>query len=66
MSTLAKCQHPFIINLDYAFHTESLTMLVLGLAEGGDLAALMQSQPDRRLDNQRVRFYSAQIVLALG
>lgn len=28
----ACCQHPFIINLDYAFQTESLAVMVLGLA----------------------------------
>lgn len=30
----ASCQHPFIINLDYAFQTETLVMMVLGLATG--------------------------------
>jgi len=28
----ASCQHPFIINLDYAFQTDSLAIMVLGLA----------------------------------
>ena len=28
----ACCQHPFIINLDYAFQTDSLAIMVLGLA----------------------------------
>jgi serine/threonine protein kinase len=28
----ASCQHPFIINLDYAFQTDALAIMVLGLA----------------------------------
>jgi hypothetical protein len=33
----ASCQHPFIVNLDYAFQTDSLAIMVLGLATAGDL-----------------------------
>jgi serine/threonine protein kinase len=28
----ASCQHPFVINMDYAFQTPSLAIMVLGLA----------------------------------
>ena len=28
----ASCQHPFIINMDYAFQTDALAIMVLGLA----------------------------------
>jgi hypothetical protein len=30
----ASCQHPFIINLDYAFQTDNLVMMALGLSSG--------------------------------
>ena len=30
----ASCRHPFIVNLDYAFQTETLAIMCLGLAKG--------------------------------
>lgn len=30
----ASCQHPFIINLDYAFQTDNLVIMALGLCTG--------------------------------
>lgn len=30
-------QHPFIVNMDYAFTTDSLAIMVLGLSTAGDL-----------------------------
>ena len=62
----ASCQHPFIVNLDYAFQTDSLAILVLGLATGGDLARAIKSSEQFRLSEERVRFYAAEMVLALS
>lgn len=62
----ASCQHPFIINLDYAFQTDALAIMVLGLATAGDLQRAQRREPDERLPEERVRFYTAEIVLALG
>jgi serine/threonine protein kinase len=62
----ASCQHPFIVNLDYAFQTESLAIMVLGLATAGDLNTSMMCAPNMRLSEDRVRFYAAEIILALS
>ena len=62
----ASCQHPFIVNLDYAFQTDSLAIMVLGLATAGDLQKALNRAPDERLPEDRVRFYVAEIVLALS
>eukprot|EP00607_Mallomonas_marina_P009580 CAMPEP_0182418880 /NCGR_PEP_ID=MMETSP1167-20130531/3258_1 /TAXON_ID=2988 /ORGANISM="Mallomonas Sp, Strain CCMP3275" /LENGTH=648 /DNA_ID=CAMNT_0024593337 /DNA_START=174 /DNA_END=2120 /DNA_ORIENTATION=- len=60
------CQHPFIVNLDYAFQTETLAIMVLGLATAGDLQYAINQTPDERLPDNRTQFYVAEIILALG
>ena len=62
----ASCQHPFIINLDYAFQTDSLAIMVLNLATAGDLNKSLGNCIGSRMDEERVRFYAAEIVLALS
>lgn len=62
----ASCQHPFIINLDYAFQTDSLAIMVLNLATAGDLNKSLGNCVGSRMDEERVRFYTAEIVLALS
>jgi len=62
----ASCQHPFIINLDYAFQTETLVMMVLGLATAGDLQQALNNAPQNRLPESRTQFYVAEVVLALA
>lgn len=62
----ATCQHPFIVNLDYAFQTDTLAIMVLGLSTAGDLQKQLSRSPDERLSEERVRFYVAEIVLALS
>jgi hypothetical protein len=62
----ASCQHPFIVNLDYAFQTDSLAIMVLGLATGGDLQKALNKSPEERLSEERVQFYVAEIVCALA
>jgi serine/threonine protein kinase len=62
----ASCQHPFIVNLDYAFQTDSLAIMVLGLATAGDLQKALNKSPEEKLGEDRVRFYVAEMVLALS
>ena len=62
----AACQHPFIVPLDYAFQTDTLAIMVLGLATAGDLQKALQESPDEKLDEERVQFYAAELVLALS
>jgi serine/threonine protein kinase len=61
----ATCQHPFIVNLDYAFQTETLAIMVLGLSTAGDLQKALNKAPEEKLSEERVRFYVAEIILAL-
>jgi serine/threonine protein kinase len=60
------CQHPFIVNLDYAFQNEFLAVMALEVATAGDLQKSLKKSPNGRLDEARVQFYAAEIVLALG
>lgn len=62
----ASCQHPFIVNLDYAFQTETLAIMVLGLATAGDLQRAQRREPEERLNEDRVRFYAAEVICALS
>jgi hypothetical protein len=62
----ASCQHPFIVNLDYAFQNDTLAIMVLGLATAGDLQKALRREPEERLSEARVRFYAAEITLALA
>jgi len=62
----AACQHPFIVPLDYAFQTDTLAIMVLGLATAGDLQKALQDAPEEKLSEERVQFYAAELVLALA
>lgn len=62
----AKCQHPFIVNMDYAFQSDSLAVMVLGLGSAGDLQKALNNSPQFRLPESRSKFYIAEIVLALA
>lgn len=37
----ASCRHPFIVNLDYAFQTDTLAIMCLGLATGRDFDTIV-------------------------
>ena len=62
----ASCQHPFIANLDYAFQSETLAIMVLGLGSAGDLQKALQEAPEEKLSEERVQFYAAELVLAIA
>ena len=57
--------HPYITFLTYAFHTETLTMLVSPISACGDLHRSLNLCPHKRMDMNRVVFYTAEIVSAL-
>lgn len=66
LQAAASCQHPFIIGVNYAFQTESLAILALNLASGGDLNKALMACPDKRMPEERVRFYMSEVLLALS
>ena len=61
----ACCRHPFIVGLDYAFQNEQFAFMVLTLSTAGDLSQQLQYSPNGCLPENRVRFYAAEICLAL-
>jgi serine/threonine protein kinase len=56
-------QHPFLVNLRYAFQTVDKLYLVLDYMGGGEIFFWLQKQ--RRFSKNRVRLYMAQMTLAL-
>ena len=56
--------HPFIINLHYAFQTEKFLYYVMDFAEGGELFTLLKRKG--KFSEKVVQQYAAEIVLALG
>ena len=62
-SILRSVNHPFMINLRYAFQTETKLYLVLDYVNGGEL--FFHLQRAKRFDETRARFYAAEVVLVL-
>ncbi|KAH7278400.1 hypothetical protein KP509_38G039600 [Ceratopteris richardii] len=57
--------HPFLPRLYAAFDHDEFRFLVLKFCSGGDLNSLQRSLPDKRFSPTAIRFYAAEIVLAL-
>jgi serine/threonine protein kinase len=65
---LQAVHHPFIISLEYAFHTPTDLFLVLEFCQGGDVYETMQARPrgSQHFNEKEARFIGAEITLALG
>ena len=61
---LATIRHPFITRLRYAFQTPRRAFLVMDYINGGELGRHLKKDPRRFWDEDRVRLYTAQLVLA--
>ena len=62
---LSMLNHPFIIRMHYAFHTDALAVMVVELATGGDLKDRLKSYNGAIMPIEDVTFYAAEIVCAL-
>lgn len=62
-NVMSKTNHPFIIKLNYSFQTQTRLFLVLDFCPNGDLCSHINIE--QRIDEERTRFYSACILLAL-
>jgi serine/threonine protein kinase len=63
-SILQKIQHPFIVKLHYAFQTNEKLYMILDYVNGGEL--FFHLKKEGRFQEARVRFYAAEIVLAMS
>ncbi|KAL3508349.1 hypothetical protein ACH5RR_027750 [Cinchona calisaya] len=57
--------HPFLPSLYTHFETEKFSCLVMEFCPGGDLHTLRQRQPGKHFQEQAVKFYVAEVLLAL-
>jgi serine/threonine protein kinase len=62
-SILQQVQHPFIVNLRYAFQTSDKLYLILDYLSGGEL--FFHLKKDGRFSEDRARLYTAEIALAI-
>ncbi|KAG5176088.1 kinase-like domain-containing protein, partial [Tribonema minus] len=65
MAALATCSHPFIMRMEYALHTDEHAILVLELITTGTLQDALDASPYGKLAHDSVRFYVAEVALAL-
>ncbi|CAH9083688.1 unnamed protein product [Cuscuta europaea] len=62
---LQSLDHPFLPSLYTHFESEKFSCLVMEFCPGGDLHTLRQKQPGKHFTEQAVKFYVAEILLAL-
>ena len=60
---LQKLVHPFLVNLNYSFQTKDKLYFIMDYINGGEL--FFHLQKDKKFDEDRVRFYCAEIVCGL-
>nr|QHT72832.1 serine/threonine-protein kinase [Vernicia montana] len=62
---LQSLDHPFLPTLYTHFETDKFSCLVMEFCPGGDLHTLRQRQPGKHFPEQAVKFYVAEVLLAL-
>ncbi|XVF77020.1 hypothetical protein PTKIN_Ptkin14bG0006800 [Pterospermum kingtungense] len=62
---LQSLDHPFLPTLYNHFETDKFSCLVMEFCPGGDLHTLRQRQPGKHFTEQAVKFYIAEVLLAL-
>eukprot|EP00887_Chlorella_sp_A99_P007263 scaffold2.g7263.t1 len=62
---LSTVDHPFLATLYATMQTDSHLHFLLEYCDGGELYALLNAQPAKRLAEEAVRFYAAEVLLAL-
>lgn len=61
---LFECEHPFLVGMDYLFQSDTRLYFVMPFVRGGELYKVFKSK--KRLPEPVVKFYAAQIALAIG
>lgn len=62
---LATANHPFIVTMYASFQTVDRLCFVMEYCAGGEFFRVLQKQPKKRLKESAVRFYAAEVLLAL-
>ena len=62
-NVLTNSQHPFIVQLKFAFQTQNKLYLILDFCPGGDLSKLIRKQG--KLSESTTKIYIAEILLAI-
>lgn len=62
---LSTLDHPFLPSLVRHFESENHIFLAMEYCSGGDINLLRHSQPNKILSESALRFYAAEVVLAL-
>ena len=66
-TVLAACRgHPFIVSLEYAFHTRRFAVLAMDYIEGGTLSQLISGSPGMMLPFDLVKTYTIEIALGIN
>lgn len=59
-----KCQHQFLVGMDYLFMSKLRLFFVMPFIRGGELYRFFKSR--KRFKEEEVKFYAVQIAIALG
>lgn len=59
-------EHPLVVHFCYAFSTKSYVCILMEYLRGGDLFSFLSAQPSRRFSEDAIRFYAAEIAVALN
>ncbi|KAK9905733.1 hypothetical protein WJX75_005338 [Coccomyxa subellipsoidea] len=62
---LSVVDHPFLASLYGTIVTDTHLHFLMQICEGGELYALLTSQPSKRFKESHVRFYTAEVLIAL-
>ncbi|BDA47694.1 probable phototropin-2 [Coccomyxa sp. Obi] len=62
---LSVVDHPFLASLYGTIVTDTHLHFLMQICEGGELYALLTSQPSKRFKESHVRFYTAEVLMAL-
>lgn len=59
-----ECDHPFLVGMEFLFQNEFRLYFVMPFVRGGELYKIYEHE--KRFEEETVRFYSAQLALAIG
>nr|AHZ63843.1 neochrome 2 [Cylindrocystis brebissonii] len=62
---LEHLDHPFLPTLYASYQTAKHVCFVTDFCKGGELYSILEEQPENRFDEPLVRFYAAEVLLAL-